>query len=293
MLKATAGTAPVNWNNRDVPEYRPWTPYDEMLDEMAMAGYPGTEIGTEFPEDPARVLADLGKRGLLPASTFCSLNLRNAAIRGEEIERAVGVARFLKKLGVDIILIADGGDVLRRAVAGHAQEDAGLAAEQWQSVATGLDDLGQRCNQLGVRVAFHNHVGTYIETEGELSRLLTSTDAECVGLCFDVGHMVYAGGDVERIMRDYGGRLRYVHLKDVDPEVLARCRREGLGFHDALRLGIFPEFGKGIVNFDAFFSALDARNYAGWIIAEQDTTAQTPLASAIHNRAFLRDRFDI
>lgn len=293
MLDVTVGTAPVNWNNRDVPDYRPWTPYEEILDQMEAGGYAGTEIGEEFPKNPEKVLADLGKHGLLPASTFCAVNLRDPQAREEELERGEKVARFLEVLGVDTIIIADSGDELRRSMAGHVDDSHGLTEDEWQSVAAGLEELGERCNALGVRVVFHNHVGTYIESEAELCRLLEMTSPERVGLCFDLGHMVYAGGDIMRTMRSFGERLRYVHLKDVDPTVLERCRAEVLGFHEALRLGIFPEFGKGMVDFDAFFRALESLNYSGWIIAEQDTTMQTPLASAKHNRDFLRNRFDV
>jgi inosose dehydratase len=293
VLRVRVGTAPVNWNNQDVPDYRPKTPYEQMLDEMAAAGYAGTEIDSSFPHNPEQVKRDLRVRGLRPASSFCAVNLRTAATRATEIERALELAAFLAALDQEFIIIADSGDEQRRALAGHVDARAVLDDASWEHLVTGLHELARRCRELGMRIVFHNHVGTYIETESELNRLLEETDPTLVGLCYDVGHMLYAGGDVMRVVERYGERIHYVHLKDVDLRVLERCRRERLGFREALRLGIFTEFGTGGVDFKRFFAALDALDYTGWLIVEQDTTKKTPFESAKINRAYLRDTFGL
>ncbi len=298
MLKVTIGTAPVNWNNEDVPDYRPWTPLEDMLDQMAAAGYAGTEVSAAFPPDPARIKRDLAARGLMPASTFCAVNLRedDDERRAVELARAEERAAYVAALGSDVLLVADNGDERRRALAGHVGLGDALDDGAWQRLIGACDELAARCLRHGVRVAVHNHVGTYIETEAELRRLLDGASADRVGLCYDVGHMLYAGGDVDDVLRlvdEYGPRLRYLHLKDVDMDVLARCHRDGLGFHDALRQGVFTEFGTGGMDFARLFAALDRLDYQGWLIVEQDTTRRTPLQSAMHNRSYLRDRFGL
>lgn len=293
MLRPIVGTAPVNWNNRDVPPPGGHVPYERMLDEMAAAGYAGTEYGAEFPRDAERTRADLAARGLRPASSFLAVNLREPGRWPAEIATAVELARVLRALGVDLLLVADSGDARREAVAGHVEESDGLAEAGWQSFSSGLHQLAREVAGLGVRIALHNHVGTYIETEPELRRALDQTDPALVSLCLDVGHLLYGGGDVPRVATDYGDRISYVHLKDVDPTVLARCRRDRLGWREALRLGIFPELGQGAVDFARFLELLSARDYAGWLIVEQDTTKKTPLESATLNRRYLRDTFSL
>lgn len=292
-LDITIGTAPVSWNNHDVPDYRPWTPYDQMLDEMVAAGYTATEFDDEFPADPAQAERDMVRRGLQPASTFCAINLRDPAERANALAQAEERASYVAALGGDMLIVADSGDQRRRALAGHVGPDDGLAEAGWEHLTSGLTEVAQRAQQHRVRIVFHNHVGTYVETEEELSRLLDMTDPQLVGLCYDVGHMLYGGGDVLRVMERYGDRVAYVHLKDVDLDVLERSRRESLGFHDALRLGIFTEFGQGGLDFTRFFAALDAHDYHGWIIVEQDTTKLTPLESARLNREYLRSEFGL
>jgi inosose dehydratase len=292
MLDVTIGTAPVNWNNEDVPDYRPWTPYLQMLEEMVEADYSATEFSSHFPDDPTRALRDLQARGLRAASTFLALNLRAADLESES-RRAQDRAAYVKALGSDVLIIADSGDERRQQLAGRVGIEDGLDDASWQRLARGLETVADLCARIGVRIVFHNHVGTYIETEPELSRLLDMTDRKRVGLCFDVGHMLFGGGDIMRVMERYGDRVGYVHLKDVDLDILDRCRRESLGFHDALRLGIFTEFGSGGMDFQRFFEALEARQYTGWIIVEQDTTRKTPLESAKINREYLRLTFGL
>jgi len=293
MLNVAIGTAPVNWNNEDVPDYRAWTPYLQMLDEMAEAGYTATEFSSHFPEDPLQAKRDLQARGLRPASTFHALNLRDAGMESSENKRAQDRAAYVQALGSDVLIIADTGDERRLELAGRVRAEDGLDDASWQRLARGLETVADLCAPLGVRIVFHNHVGTYVETELELSRLLDLTDPERVGLCFDVGHMLFGGGHIMRVMERYGDRVGYVHLKDVDLDTLDRCRRESLGFHQALRLGIFTEFGTGGMDFPRFFEALEARHYSGWIIVEQDTTKKTPLESARVNRAYLRHTFGL
>lgn len=292
-MDVTVGTAPVNWNNEDVPDYRPWTPYQQMLDEMREAGYDATEFSAQFPADPAQAKSDLAARGLRPASTFLALNLRAAQLLAGEAARAEARATYVRALGGSVLIVADDGDAGRRAVAGHVTPKDGLDDASWRQVARGAEEVGRRCSALGIRIVFHNHVGTYVETEDELARLLDLTDPTLVGLCFDVGHALYGGGDIARIMNRYGERVGYVHLKDVDLSVLDRCRREKLGWHEALYAGIFTEFGAGGVDFARFFAALEARAYRGWLIVEQDTTRMTPLESARMNREYLRRTFGL
>lgn len=260
---------------------------------MVAAGYDGTEYGEEFPTDPERIRKDLDTRDLKLASTFYALNLRSKQTAGAELERAERLARFLASLGGDMLIAADSGDERRRQLAGRVGQSDGLSETQWDCLAKNLMELARRCERIGIRLAFHNHVGTYIETEVELNKLMERTDPEIVGLCYDVGHMLYAGGDVLQLLDSRARRVWYVHVKDVDLDVLKYCREQGLGFHDALRAGIFTELGKGGVDFESFFEKLGNANYSGWLIVEQDTTRKTPFESAKLNREYLRRNFGL
>ncbi len=280
-------TAPVNWNSPDVPEYRAWTPYPQLLDEMVAAGYAATEWASNMPEDPAVLAADLRPRGLRLLGGFVGLELRNPAKRGQEVKKGVEIGTYFQSLGASYLIAADSGDARRVQEAGRVNPAAGLTDAEWESLGAGLDELAAALQPSGVRLVFHSHVGTYVETEVETSRLLDGTDPALVGWCLDCGHLTYGGGDTLRMLEKYGDRVGYVHLKDVDEEVLRRSREEGWSFHDALKRFIFPRLGEGDVNIPAVIGALKDHQYDGWLVLEQDTTPGNPTEVARENRVYM------
>jgi inosose dehydratase len=166
-------------------------------------------------------------------------------------------------------------------------EAAGLTDDQWRNLARGLHDLADNLAPLGMSVVFHNHVGTYVETPAETARLLDETDPAKVGWCLDVGHLAYGGGNSLEMLGTYGDRVKHIHLKDVNGEVLARARAEEWSFGQALKTWIFPALGEGIAQVPEVVEALLRRGYDGWFVLEQDTTPDDPKDVARANREYL------
>jgi inosose dehydratase len=166
-------------------------------------------------------------------------------------------------------------------------EANGLTDEQWHNLAKGLHDLADNLEPLGMKVAFHNHVGTYVETQAETARLLDETDPAKVGWCLDIGHLAYGGGNTLSMLPAYGDRVTHIHLKDVDGAVLARAQAEGWSFGQALKTWIFPALGEGIANVPEVVAELLRRGYDGWFVLEQDTTPDDPKDVARANREYL------
>ncbi len=277
-------TSPINWNNEDVPDYRPWMPYPQILDAIKEAGYDATEWSSSLPEDALHLRADLEARGLSLFGAFVALDLRASEKHPEELARALEKARFLKALGARHLVVADAGDANRRAKAGHVGPEDGLSERAWDALTEGLHALADRLAPLGLRLVFHNHVGTYVETGEEIARLLEATDPARVGWCLDTGHLVYGGGDLLALLDRFADRVGYLHVKDVDPEVLARARTEGWSFETALRNYIFAPLGEGLVPLKEALKRLKAAGYTGWAVIEQDTTPEDPTKTAKKNR---------
>jgi inosose dehydratase len=280
-------TAPVNWNNADVTDYRPWIPYPALLDEMVAAGYTATEWGMNMERDAAKLLADLQQRNLQILGGFVGLELRNRERRDREILRALEIGRFFQSIGAPYLIAADSGDDRRRSEAGHVDPNGALTKDQWNSLATGLNDLARELAPLGIKVVFHNHVGTYVETESETARLLEETDPALVSWCLDCGHLAYGGGDTLRALEKYGNRVGYVHIKDVDGQVLQKSRENGWSFAQALKSYIFAPLGEGIARVPEVIDSLRQAGYTGWVVVEQDTTPDDPTTVAAKNRDYL------
>ncbi len=288
-------TAPMNWNSDDLPDLRPTVPIEQVVEEMALAGYEGTEYGTGLPSDPRALRALLAPHGLALASMFCWVSLEERDQQPAEIERALGIARTLSAMEVCELILGIRGTPRRMAVAGHVPTDgsAGLTDRQWGILGDGIHVLAKRCEPLGVRVAVHPHAGSFVETRDELETLLRITDPRDLGLCVDAGHLVYGGGDPVEVVQTYGPRVWYVHIKDVNPAILARSRQNGLGFLGALKSYIFCPLGRGCVDLRRFMEVLQAVEFSGWMVIEEDTSPLPPLLAAQINRCYVRNAFGV
>jgi inosose dehydratase len=284
------GTASVNWG---FDPYYTWvqTPsFTQMLDEMAQAGYEGTEISYNFPDDAAEIRTALQRRSLQAAATFHAVNLRDRALHRSAMESSMRVADRLQQLGSQELILSDKVSDERLRVAGRAGAENELDEQAWGAMADGLNRIGERLAERGMRAVFHPHAGTYVETRAEIDRLCKLTDPALLGLCPDTGHLAYAGAKPEDVFTDYAGRIGYVHLKDIDAQKLDRVRSQRLNFVDAVRLGMFVELGTGMVSISNIIGALRAAKYSGWIVVEQDAPRE-PLASATANRRYLKEHF--
>ena len=302
MFNVTVGNAPVSWGVTSAQAERGANlDYRRVMDEIAAAGYEGTELGPVgyYPLDAALLRAELAQRKLQLASSYVPLPLEQEGALGTILGTVGRVGALLRVFGVKEIIIAANTSPARLEIAGSVADGGsdGWSDEEWQQAANALTAAARLCrNQCGLRVAFHHHAGTFVETPAEVARLMAMTDPELVGLCFDTGHYLYGGGDVLDAARQYADRIWYVHLKDVWAEKLARVRRERIHMRQAWAMDVFAELGQGCIDFPAFVDILRARGYQGWLIVEQDVvrrpdreSAWSPLASAKQSRAYLRD----
>lgn len=274
-------------------------PYPDVLDQMASLGYEGTELGPPgyLPLDPTALRRELGSRGLSLIGSFCPITgHRDRASADRAVRDAAALARSLAAAGAPFLVLAEAGDDARLATAGRADAAGAPAFDRadWERFSDTADRIAADASGVGVRAVFHPEAGSYVETETEIETLLERTDPGRLGLCLDTGHVAYGGGDPARIARRHAARIEHVHAKDVDPAVLRRVRREGLGYLDAMSAGVFVPAGRGMVDFRAIFTALDLPRADRWVVVEQDIRLGVdpvpidPLANARASRDHLR-----
>jgi inosose dehydratase len=153
-----------------------------------------------------------------------------------------------------------------------------------------LTAFAEFCAEQGVPLAFHHHMGTAIETEHDIDRLMAVT-GPAVGLLYDTGHLAFAGADVLRVLDKHGRRVNHVHAKDVRGAVAAGLRRDRESFLDAVLKGVYTVPGDGSVDFGAVAKKLAEIGYEGWFVveAEQDPAKAPPLEYARIGHAALSD----
>ena len=291
MIGLQVGTAPVNWNNSDVPDWRERTPFPQILDEMASAGYAGTEHDRQFPDDPATLRAELDARGLALCASYQWVRLSGESATPEDIVAVDPILDLLVALGSETLVVADAMTPERIALAGRVPADGsgGLDDAGWRRLEENLRRVADRAMGRGIKTCYHNHVGSFVESPEECARLVDLLPMTGASLCFDTGHYAYGGGDPTAFVLEHSGLIGHLHLKDVDPTTLARAKEEGWGFTDALRKVVFCPFGDGMVDIPAVVDALRLANIDAWVVVEQDTCEGDPTARAAAHRAYLRD----
>ena len=195
-----------------------------------------------------------------------------------------------------LVLADDNGtDPVRTQLAGRIRPKDGLTKDQWKTFASGADQIAQAVfDETGLRTVFHHHCAGYVETPDEIATLLDLTNPERLGLVFDTGHYVHGTGsedvDLVAALNRFKERIWYIHLKDLEPNVARRSREEEWDYFTAMRNGLYPELGKGCVDFPALLRWLAARDYKGYVLVEQDILPGmgTPKESAARSREYLR-----
>ncbi len=274
------GTNPIAWSNDDLPELGGDTPLETCLAEAREAGFTGIENGNKFPADPAALLAVLRRHGLSFVSGWYGAALRHRGVEAE-IEAMRPHFDLLRACGCAVMVFAETSDTVQGQRAVPVADRPVMREDEWPVFLDRLGRLGDWMAGHGVRIAFHHHMGTVIETAAEIDRLLAGTP-DSVGLLLDTGHLVFAGEDPAALSRRWAHRVNHVHAKDVRPHMLAQARRERWSFLDAVLAGVFTVPGDGCVDFAAALRPVAAAGFDGWLIveAEQDPARAHPLTYA-------------
>jgi inosose dehydratase len=284
------GSAPDSWGVW-FPEDDHQVPYTRFLDELAAAGYTWLELGPYgyLPTDPRELADALAARGLQVSggTTFGALH-RPEAWDAMLVETC-RVAALTAVAGAHHLVFIP--PMYRDEKTGAYTESPELSAEQWNS-------LGGRANELGkilledydVRLCLHPHADSHIQTQPEIERFLNETDSRYANLCLDTGHVAYGGGDNLDLIRRFGERVGYVHIKQMDPAVLDQVAAEGLSFGEAVKRGVCVEPPAGVPDPASIVDALSTLDAELFVIVEQDLypcAAEVPLPIAVRTREYL------
>lgn len=282
------GINPLTWTNDDMPELGAETPLETCLSEAKLAGYDGVELGNKFPRQAAKLAPIMKKHGLRIASGWYSSNLLE---RDPDAEMAAMAPHLelLLAMGCNAMVYAETTGCV------HGNKGAKLAARRRVSDAEmrllgeRMTEMGKRMEARGIKLAYHHHMGTVVETEAEIDALMAASGPS-VGLLLDTGHLTFAGGDPLAVTKRHGRRIVHVHCKDIRAPLLAEAKAKDLSFLDAVLSGVFTVPGDGCVDYPPIFAELKKLGYKGWLVveAEQDPARAHPLTYAKMGHDYLK-----
>ena len=285
------GANPIGWSNDDMRELGGATPLEVCLAEAKEAGFEGMELGHKFPREPKALAHVLNQFGLSLVSGWYSAELlrRDA---NDEMEHLRPHLDLLKALGCSVLVFAETSNAIHSDRTKPLAERPVLAAAEWAQFGKRMTDIAERTLSEGVRLVYHHHMGTIVESADEIDALMAATGPS-VHLLLDTGHATFAGADPAALARQYRTRISHVHMKDVRADVMAAAREQRLSFLDAVIAGVFTVPGEGCVDYPGVLREL--RGYSSWVVveAEQDPAKADPFTYAKlgyqNVRGYLRD----
>ncbi|MFQ6017370.1 MAG: myo-inosose-2 dehydratase [Kiloniellaceae bacterium] len=283
------GVNPIGWSNDDMPELGGDIPLEVCLAEARQAGYAGIELGNKFPRQGDLLKAVMNKHGLKLISGWYGAQLSERTAE-QEIAAMADHLNLLQTMGCPVMVFAETSNAVHGNRARPVSERPVLPQGAWAAFGARLTAVGDYLAERGMKLAYHHHMGTVIETADEIDRLMDLT-GDSVGLLIDTGHATYAGADPLFVVQRHARRVVHVHCKDVRAAQLEAARARNDSFLDAVVAGVFTVPGDGMVDFPAVLSVLGRAGYDGWLVveAEQDPAKANPLAYATMGFTNLRD----
>ncbi|MFE2876276.1 sugar phosphate isomerase/epimerase family protein [Streptomyces roseus] len=292
LTRIRIGSAPDSWGVW-FPDDPLQTPWERFLDEVADSGYEWIELGPYgyLPTDPARLADETARRGLrVSAGTVFTGLHHGPAVWEDTWEHVSRIAALAQAVGAGHLVVIP--SFWRDDKTGKVLEDRTLSAGQWRELAAQTERLGREVgDRYGLRIVVHPHADTHIDTPENVARFLDATDPESVSLCLDTGHYAYCGGDSVQAIETFAERIGYLHLKQVDPRILAEVRAEQLPFGPAVARGVMCEPPSGVPALEPVLAAAQRLGVDLFAIVEQDMypcPPDRPLPIARRTRAYLR-----
>jgi len=274
------GINPITWSNDDLPSLGGDTTVETILSETRQAGFAGTEMSFKFPKT-ARELGPLLKRhDLVLVSGWYDGRILEKDLSAEW-DAILPHMTLLRDLGCQYVVYADTSGRSEGDLFAPISRRPKLPDGDWTAYGKKLTAFAEKMAGFGVRMAFHHHMGTIVETDGEVDRMMAST-GPAVGLLYDTGHSLFSGGDPVALAKRHAGRIVHVHCKDARKDVLATARGKDESFMQAVLDGVFTVPGDGFIDYATILKILHDAGYAGWLVAEaeQDPAKAHPLTYA-------------
>lgn len=298
------------------------------LSDITRVGFRGIESGIGLVarfEDRLGVFEEIMKHQELElvAITGGGRNMLNDQL-ALEVERTINAARFMQQTNTKVLnyfappipapevfdtvpqLPAPGAALGSEfTVAPQIKDLAGYV----QAVAEGLNEIGQRCLDLGIKFCLHPEAGTLCNTKQDIETFLKLTDPKNVNLCLDLGHLAKQGLTTGGFVGEVSKRIGYVHLKDlrlrnpdkktkgrkkVDPESQPKGARALAALSKTPELAYSVALGDGILDLDKFVEKLSDIGYSGWITVDiESSTDAPPFESAQISYKFADEQLDL
>ena len=279
-MNINLGIAPIAWSNDDMPELGGDTPIETCLFEAKSVGYSGIELGGKFPRNPGTIKYLLNKFNLNSPGGWYGSRLKEKSI-DEEWQAMQSQIELLKLVDSSVFIFGDVSESIQGKQETPLSTRPQLKDNEWRSYCNKITEISKRLSDVGLPMSYHEHMGTIIQSEQDVDRLLNNTNDK-TSLLFDTGHILFAQGDCDSMLKKFISRVNHIHCKDIRKFFLNKSLSDDLSFRDSFLEGVFTVPGDGCINYKPLFKTLYENEYTKWVVveAEQDPKKANPLEFA-------------
>ena len=159
--KVKIGIAPIAWTEDDMPEMGAENSFLQTISEIALSGYAGTEIGCQYPRDPAVLNREFARRGISAITAWISTYLNEQPLWRNE-RAFVDHMNFLKSIGASIINTSDQSFSIQHQWNTPLANKKVLNDDEWEVLTRGLNHLGKIAYDSGMKIVYHHHMTTTV-----------------------------------------------------------------------------------------------------------------------------------
>lgn len=234
--------------------FRPMDLEPGVRDSAALGYYGYESLGEslDFWEEKGGLAELLAKYKMPLTSAYCTIILNDPTKRDEQIAKMVRWGKLIKKYGGMWAVIGPNG-VNRDTYDFKAAKD---------NIITTCNEVGKRLSDMGLAVTLHQHTKTTVMTRDEVYAVLEAVDTRHVGFGPDVAQLAAGGADPVKLLKDFQGIIRSVHLKD---------------FLGGPHWSGYCPLGQGKVDIPAVMDVLEKAKQLKWVMVELDPSKNMPL----------------
>lgn len=273
------GTNPIAWSNDDNQTLGADISLEQCLREAGEIGFDGIENGHKFPPEPIKLKTVLSPYGLQFISGWHSLNLLTHSVEDEK-QAIQPHLDLLKALACKVCIVCETSNAIHGRDNLPLSQSPILPDDQWQRFGADVETISKYCANQGITLVYHHHMGTIVETAGEIDAFMANT-GPATKFLLDTGHASFANVDPEALARKYMHGVGHIHCKNVRPKIKYQVENKNLSVLEGVRRGVFtvPGDAEGGVELEPALKIAAEHNYQGWLVieAEQDPAARNPL----------------
>jgi inosose dehydratase len=275
-MSVKIGISPIAWQNDDLPDLTAAFTMEQALREAREIGYAGVERGRRMPQDTEGLRAYLEANDIVLCGGWCSGNLLV-----NDLETEIGAVRQQVRqfaaLNSPCVVYAECSNTVQGAINTPVNSRPKLSRDEVMAYGRKLGELAKWMADRGQPLAYHHHMGSFVEDQEDIDWLMEASPRE-VHLLYDTGHLYFGGASVLGTLSRWRERVLHVHFKDVRPDVIEDVRANDRSFLEAVVAGAFTVPGDGAIDFQSVAHELKKMDYDGWIVveAEQDPAKAPP-----------------